>query len=480
MTNIIGIFCIAGASLIAAACGDKETPVVKPTEKFVLPELVDPVNLHKDVKSPLGFNPYIDLFKMEQQGVPYWQMDISSDRWDEIIDMVATKLKPYGYEYIITDGFIEQKCMDETGYMTHYGTMSIKELVRRCKEKGLKVGIYDNCFWVRRTDNTKVPGTNYSMSSLLRNPSDIVAHPEIQDNTGFCHWLVTDHPGAKEYIDGFFKHYADLGVDYVFMDFNDWYENGYDAMRGYVSCGYGRERYERGLSYMAEAAQKYGVKTSCGLSWHYNQSELESKYYNYMRVDRDMGAGGWDHISDCGRNLEYKDWLFDHSQFDAFTWTSPRSGRDKVKLNGDMLLLSACKSDGEKRFTVSISLLAGGPVISADNPELWRDSFQKFYCNEEMLALNKDGFVGKPMDATPGSEGSNIWYGEMTDGDVVVGFFNREPSSKSYTLDIADIGLSGSWSSRDLWTHTDGNDITKNITVNVAPHDVCILRLKKK
>ena len=88
--------------------------------------------------------------------------------------------------------------------------MPLKELIRRAKAKGLRVGVYDNPLWIKGNPDSKVPGTDYTLRSLTRNPQDVVMFPDVTDRPDFT-WLVTDHPGAREYIDGWFKHYHDMG-----------------------------------------------------------------------------------------------------------------------------------------------------------------------------------------------------------------------------------------------------------------------------
>ena len=55
------------------------------------------------------------------------------------------------------------------------------------------------------------------MSSLAYDPAKDkdIKHPWFKDQFG---WVVTDHPGAEQYFEGFFKHYSDLGVKFVRMD----------------------------------------------------------------------------------------------------------------------------------------------------------------------------------------------------------------------------------------------------------------------
>ena len=48
-------------------------------------------------------------------------------------------------------------------------------------------------------------------------------YPTAKEQFG---WVMTDHPGAEQFFEGFFKHYADLGVKFVRMDFLSWYEDG--------------------------------------------------------------------------------------------------------------------------------------------------------------------------------------------------------------------------------------------------------------
>lgn len=56
--------------------------------------------------------------------------------------------------------------------------------------------------------------------------------------------------------------------------------------------------------------------------------------------------------------------------------------------------------------------MAGGPVTVADQYSTIGDNL-KFYQNEEMLALNTDKFVGKPLSSSIIDAKNQIWYGQM-------------------------------------------------------------------
>ena len=78
--------------------------------------------------------------------------------------------------------------------------------------------------------------------------------------------------------------------------------------------------------------------------------------------------------------------------------------------------------------------MAGGPVTVADWPNTIGNDVH-FYTNDEMLALNADRFVGKPLSDALNDARSSIWYGQMSNGDYVVGLFNRNDAAQ--TMEVA-------------------------------------------
>lgn len=87
------------------------------------------------------------------------------------------------------------------------------------------------------------------------------------------------------------------------------------------------------------------------------------------------------------------------NMFDGFIHWSKISGRKKVILDGDFIRLNTFDTDEEKQSVISLQLMAGGPVTVADQYSTIGDNL-KFYQNEEMLALNTDKFVGKPLSSS--------------------------------------------------------------------------------
>ena len=121
--------------------------------------------IHDGVKAPMYWSVYEYCMMQNAAGVNNNDMDLTSDQWDEIVDWVATELKPHGYDMICTDGFIPMLAKDESGYMTHYGSQALKDIVEKCKAKGLKLGVYDNPLWIHGPKETKIEGTGYTFAA---------------------------------------------------------------------------------------------------------------------------------------------------------------------------------------------------------------------------------------------------------------------------------------------------------------------------
>lgn len=458
--------------MLLGSCSDEIEMRYPP--KFELPELPVVEGIHS-YKAPLYWSVYEYCYEQNLNGVANEDMDITPEEWDKIIDWVATDLKPYGYDMVCTDGFIPMLANDATGYMTHYGSMSLKDLVAKCKVKGLKVGVYDNPLWIHGPNETKIEGTDYTFGQLYYDHSGNIMNPTAENM--WFNWAVAENPGTKEFIDGFFKHYHDLGIDYIRMDFLSWYEDGKDRNIGIVGHGYGRESYARALSYIAESAKKYGIFTSLVMPHLYNDAEVEAKYGNMVRIVCDTAGGGWWHCSAQDKGKSYTTWPNCMNMFDGFAYWSHISGREKVILDGDFIRLNTFETDAERETVVSLQLMAGGPVTVADQYNTIGDNV-KFYTNTELLELNKDRFVGRPLSDKLGDKNNEVWYGHMSNGDYVVGLFNRDDSSRSYSLALSDLGISGEWKMRDLWRHADEGSVT-SISATVAAHGCKIVRLSK-
>ena len=70
--------------------------------------------------------------------------------------------------------------------------------------------------------------------------------------------------------------------------------------------------------------------------------------------------------------------------------------------------LNTFSTDAEKESVISLQLMAGGPVTVADQYNTIGDNV-RFYQNSELLALNTDRFVGRPLSDVLNDANNQVW-----------------------------------------------------------------------
>ena len=386
------------------------------------------------------------------------------------IDWVDTNLKPYGYDMVAIDGWGDAQLLSENGYRASHSQNWEHDYAwwsAHLRARGMRLGMYENplIVHVQPSDTTtKIVGTNISVSSL----------GDFRSESTF-RWVQVDRPGAEQYVKGYIKYYADMGIDHLRIDFLSWFENGFDRYLGRVGPDQPREHYATALRWMREAADQHGMQLSFAMPHLYNEAQLERQYAHSIRISEDVDYGEWWKFSEKDRGRRGYNWSQWANAIDGFTYWSYLSGRDQVRFDGDFLRMNTFSTDSERRTVLSMNLIAGGPIAVADRYNTIGDALQ-IYQNKEMLALNQDGFVGKPRVNDPTNESSQIWTGKMSNGDVIVGLFNRESTIRSRSISPADVGIEGKFAVRDLWQRAPLS-ATSAISVELAPHASMVLRL---
>jgi Alpha galactosidase C-terminal beta sandwich domain len=386
------------------------------------------------------------------------------------IDWVEANLKPYGYDMVAVDGWGDALTLSENGYRASHSQNWERDYAwwsAHLRERGMRLGMYENPLVVHvdaADVTTKIVGTDIPVGTL----SDPI------DECAF-RWVSVDRPGAEQYVKGYIKYYADMGIDHLRVDFISWFENGFDRYLGQVAPRRPRENYATGLRWMREAADLYGMQLSFAMPHLYDEAELERQYAHSVRISEDVGHGEWWKFSAKDRGTDFYHWPQWANAFDGFTHWSFIAGRDRVRLDGDFIRMNTYSTNVERRTVLSTHVMAGGPIAVADLHDTIGDNVG-IYQNEELLALNRDGFVGQPVTNDPTNERSQIWTGTLSNGDTIVGLFNRESEPRSRSLSFADVGVSGEVTVRDLWQRAPLGPMGA-ISVELAPHASMVLQL---
>lgn len=423
-------------------------------------------------KAPLYWSVYEHNWTKEQNHVQ--DNYIPESEWLTNINWVDQNLKEYGYKMICIDGWGDVTKYNEHGYRTTHSRHWEHDYAwwaKHLQERGMNLGMYNNPLWINREAaeaGVKIKGTDIPLKSLI----------DYNEEALWFTWVQVDRPGAEEYVKGYVQYYADMGIKFLRVDFLSWYEDGFDKNMGRVGPKRPREHYETALRWMKEACDANGIFLSLVMPHLNNDAELEIKYGHMVRINEDVWNGTWERFSDLERGVHHGSWSQWRNPFDGYTYWSKLAGINKLILDGDFIRLNTMSSDEEKKTIISLHLMAGGPLSPADQHNTIGNNLQ-FYQNKEMLALNHDGFVGRPLTNDPTDERSQTWKGQLSNGDWIVGFFNRENTARTRSIDFAaELGVKGDAYVRDLWRHEDIGQM-QSYSVSVPPRGCVIVKISK-
>jgi Alpha galactosidase C-terminal beta sandwich domain/Secretion system C-terminal sorting domain len=146
-----------------------------------------------------------------------------------------------------------------------------------------------------------------------------------------------------------------------------------------------------------------------------------------------------------------------------------------VLLDGGFIRLNTFKNHNEKRTVISAHLMAGAPLSIADQYNTIGEDVG-FYQNSEVLFLNADKFVGKPLSNNPTDERSEIWTGQMSNGNWIIGMFNRSETTRTRTIAFSTLGITEPINVRDLWQYGHLGKM-KELTADIPPHGCLMVKL---
>lgn len=420
-------------------------------------------------QAPLYWSVYEHHILKEQAGVT--DNYIPEETLMANVDWVDANLKPLGYNMICLDGWGDVNQLNENGYRKTHSNHWIHDYAwwsTYLKGREMTLGMYNNPLWVHvsSTDTkTLIKGTKIPVSNLIN----------TNENALWFKWVQVDNQGAEEYIKGYVQYYADMGIKYLRVDFLSWFETGNDRYMGRVGPARPQYQYEKALKWMREVCDANGMFLSLVMPNLTNEAAIEKKYGHMIRINEDAGEGTWSKFSTRNRGIKRVGWSVYANAMDGLAYWSTIAGKNSMILDPDFLRINTFSTNDEKKSVVSACIMAGTPVTVADQyntigNNLW------VYQNTELLALNQQGFVGKPLSNDPTNELSQIWTGQLLNGTWMIGLFNRENIVQQRSLKFSVLGINGNMKVRDIWEHKELGEMS-SVTFDVPARGCIILKL---
>ncbi|MFY9150644.1 MAG: glycoside hydrolase family 27 protein [Prolixibacteraceae bacterium] len=391
-------------------------------------------------------------------------------------DYMAVNLKQHGWEYIVVDirWFVENDKAggynenDPVYTMDEYGRLlpavkkfpsaadgnGFKSLADYVHSKGLKFGIH-----LMRGIPVEAVKKNLPILGTDKKAS------EIYSDSLQCKWLHdmytidTTKTGAQDYYNSIFNLYASWGVDYVKVD---------DLSRPY---------------HHGEIAMIRNAIDQCGRPMVFSTSPgatpLEKaghvmNHANMWRICNDF----WDN------------WDALKPQFERCANWAPFIGQghwpdaDMLPL-GHIALRAERGSDRMTGFTkaeqvtlVNLWSIFRSPLMFGGDLPTNDDFTLSLLTNDEVLAVNQNSATNKQLKS---ENGLIVWTADVPETeDKYVAFFNiNDEVSSEISVTLSELGISGTYTAKDLWNKENKIMNGDTLRVGVEPHASVLVRFSK-
>jgi hypothetical protein len=383
------------------------------------------------------------------------------------VDLVATKLKPAGYQYVNIDAGWSRDIDWDTINFDQYGREiaspqrfpdGMKYVADYIHAKGLKAGIYlavgldKDAYGGGKTPIANAPGCT---------TGDIV-YPDLRTTNGWDIGYKIDFtkPCASKYIDSQAQLLADWGFDFLKLD------------------GVGPGSFKSGDNYnnipdvqaWKAAIAKTGRPIRFLLSWSLDR--------NYA-ADWKANANGWRIETDvecyCDTLVTWNNSVkVRWDDVPAWTpWAGPGGWNDL-----DSLDVGSGEMDGitpdERRAYTTLWAISAAPLYSGDDLTKLDAYGLSLLTNREVIGIDQQGIPARPVSPVGTAQ---TWGMRNKDGSYTVALFNMGSFPATVAANWTSFGFAGNADVRDVWAGRNIGGHNGGISATVPSHGTRLFRV---
>ncbi|MFD4525792.1 fibronectin type III domain-containing protein [Streptomyces sp. NPDC058470] len=391
----------------------------------------------------------LESTKYPGYGVPW----LTEDHVKEQADVMASKLKSHGYEYVNIDAGWATS-FDEYGRpIPNPDTFpsGMKSLGDYLHAKDLKFGLY---LAVGLDPAAYNDGKNRIHNAPGCTTADIV-YPDLRKTNGWDYAYKMDFgdPCSQKYIDSLADQLAGWGADFLKVD-----GVGPGSWQG-------DENHDNTSDVKAwhTALERTGRPIELTLSWSlsHTQADVWKANSNGSRIDTDVECYcdtlvTWNN-SVKGRWNDVVQWIDD---------AGPGYWNNLDALNVGVGAMDGI-TDAERQSYATLWAIESAPLYSGDDLTKLDAYGLSLLTNDEVIAVDQAGNPAKPVSQ---SSPQQVWYSRNADGSYTVALFNLGGEADEVTADFSDLGISGKASVRDLWSHKNLGSVSGSLTETLPAH----------
>ncbi|GAA3439258.1 glycoside hydrolase family 27 protein [Kutzneria kofuensis] len=129
----------------------------------------------------------------------------------------------------------------------------------------------------------------------------------------------------------------------------------------------------------------------------------------------------------------------------------------------------------QNRSHLSLWAVSGAPLLAGNNLATMTADTKAALTNREVIAIDQDSLGRQGTRVAEDQPGRQVYSKVLTGNRRAVVALNRTDAAATITVRVADLGLSGRVSVRDIWKAADLGAKTTSFTVTVPAHDSVLL-----
>ncbi|NEA44042.1 ricin-type beta-trefoil lectin domain protein [Streptomyces sp. SID11385] len=399
---------------------------------------------------------------MGWSGWGFLQRDPTAAKFKAQVDALASSgLKDLGYTYANMDDFW-YKCpgsqgpdvdsngrwvTDESLFPGSGSRDGMQVLADYVHGKGMKFGLYvtPGISAQAVAAKSRIKGTSYT--------ADQIATTSSASNFNCKGMRAIDFgkPGAQEFIDSWAQQFADWGVDYLKLD------------------GVGPSK-TADVTAWSKALDKTGRPIALNLSASLSASSTWSPLANSWRIDGDIGA------SPRGYSFPLTSWANVSKRFDDAAKYQPYAGKGGWN-DLDSFGVGNGENDGltppQRQTNMALWALASSQyMLGADLTNL-DPGDKELLASKRLIAIDQDGI---PASRVIKNGDEQVFAKREANGTWYIGVFNTDTtSSHTFSLPLAQLGLSGSAKITDMINNDKPLGTVSTYTTSVAAGGVALI-----
>jgi alpha-galactosidase len=339
-----------------------------------------------------------------------------------------------------------------------YGCSISDSLIRQQADamvnNGLKAAGYqyiniDDCWETNRDSSGNLVADHTKFPNGIKPVADYV-HSKglklgIYNDAGTA--TCAGYPGMYGHEQQDANTYASWGIDYIKVDWCS--SNGINAQTEYTKIGNALKSTGRAITYSLCDWGNSNV-------WTWGPGIA-----NLWRTTGDISDNWTSMLSNFDSNASHA------SYAGPGGWNDP----DMLEVgNGGM-------STTEYQAHFSLWAISAAPLILGTDISNLSSTTKSIITNSDVIAVDQDS-RGVQGTKVSDSNGLQVWSKPLQgNGNVAVVLLNRNTSSSNITVNWNNIGISGSASVRNLWSHSNVGSFNGSYTANVAGHGVVMLKI---